>query len=142
MFKNMRLVILFDMLLNLKFLLSRENIYNDIAQKYGNVAVKDFRKYEKLEYKKNKLKLDVDFPNNSKQFGSLSIQPRKIRKSEIFTTFKKIHRSFLNNLKSEETKSYIKVHLSYLANSCFYNYNLLHVYYVNIASYEKLKISL
>ena len=122
MFKNMRLVILFDMLLNLKFLLSRENIYNDIAQKYGNVAVKDFRKYEKLEYKKNKLKLDVDFPNNSKQFGSLSIQPRKIRKSEIFTTFKKIHRSFLNNLKSQETKSQIKAHLSYLVNSYFCNY--------------------
>ena len=128
----------------LSFVLSRKiiKIYNDILRKYGNVTIKDFRKYEKLEYKKNKLKLDVDFPNNSKQFGSLSIQPRKIRKSEIFTTFKKIHRSFLNNLKSEETKSYIKVHLSYLANSCFYNYNLLHVYYVNIASYEKLKISL
>ena len=50
------------------------------------------------------------------------IQPDKIQKSEIFTTFEKIHRSFLNNLKSEETKSQIKVHLSYLANSYFYNY--------------------
>ena len=28
-----------------------------------------------------------------------SIQPDKIRKSEIFTTFEKIHRSFVNNLK-------------------------------------------
>ena len=46
-----------------------------------------------------------------------SIQPDKIRKSEIFTTFEKIHRSFFNNLKSEETKSQIKAHLSYLANS-------------------------
>ena len=51
-----------------------------------------------------------------------SIQPDKIRKSEIFATFEKIHRSFLNNLKSEETKSQIKAHLSYLANSYFYNY--------------------
>ena len=51
-----------------------------------------------------------------------SIQPDKIGKSEIFTTFEKIHRSFLNNLKSEETKSQIKAHLSYLANSYFYNY--------------------
>ena len=51
-----------------------------------------------------------------------SIQPDKIRKSEIFTTFEKIHSSFLNNLKSEETKSQIKVYLSYLANSYFYNY--------------------
>ena len=51
-----------------------------------------------------------------------SIQPDEIRKSEIFTTFEKIHRSFINNLKSEETKSQIKAHLSYLANSYFYNY--------------------
>ena len=222
------------------------NIYNDIAGKYGHVKVKDFRKYEKLEYKKNKLKLDIDFFNNCKQLGVypnflifklsnvsnkdalsirkrllrsainkcnkelqhlskelslsvnflstqlstidfyiltnsitsynkksllkllytqqkklssltkdcnlpiftanetitnltqyelsqeesdllkaglyFSIQPDKIRKSEIFTTFEKIHRSFLNNLKSEETKSQIKAHLSYLANSYFYNY--------------------
>ena len=51
-----------------------------------------------------------------------SIQPDKIRKSEIFTTFEKIRRSFLNNLKSEETKSQMKAHLQYLANSYFYNY--------------------
>ena len=50
-----------------------------------------------------------------------SVQPDKIRKSEIFTTFEKIHRLFLNNLKSEETKSQIKAHLSYLANSYFSN---------------------
>ena len=33
----------------LSFVLSRKiiNIYNDIARKYGNVIVKDFRKYEK-----------------------------------------------------------------------------------------------
>ena len=36
---------------------------------YGNVTGKDFRKYEKLEYKKNKLKLDIDFLNNCKQLG-------------------------------------------------------------------------
>ena len=30
---------------------------------------KDFSKYEKLEYKKNKLKLDIDFVSNCKQFG-------------------------------------------------------------------------
>ena len=51
-----------------------------------------------------------------------SIQPDKIRTSEIFTTFEKIHRSFINNLKSEKTKSQIKLHLSYLANSYLYNY--------------------
>ena len=55
----------------LSFVLSRKiiNIYNDIARKYGNVTVQDFRKYEKLEYKKNKLKLDIDFLNNCKQLG-------------------------------------------------------------------------
>ena len=51
-------------------MLSRKiiSISNDIAQKYAKVPVKDFRKYEKLEYKKNKLKLDNDFLNNCKQF--------------------------------------------------------------------------
>ena len=52
----------------------------------------------------------------------LSIQPDKVRKSKIFTTFEKIHRSFLNNLKSEENKSQMKAHLSYLADFYFYNY--------------------
>ena len=45
------------------------NIYNDIARKYGNVTVKGFRKYEKREYKKKELKLDIDFLNNCKQLG-------------------------------------------------------------------------
>ena len=43
-------------------------------------------------------------------------------KFEIFTIFQKIHCSFINNLKYEETKSQIKAHLLYLANSQFYNY--------------------
>ena len=51
-----------------------------------------------------------------------SVQLDKIRKSEIFTTFEQIHHSFLNNLKSEKTESQIKAHLSYLANSYFYDY--------------------
>ena len=55
----------------LSFVLSRNiiNIYNDIARKYGNIKVQDFRKYEKLQYKKNKLKLDIDFLNNCKKLG-------------------------------------------------------------------------
>ena len=51
-----------------------------------------------------------------------SIPPDKIPKFEIFTTFEKIYCSFLNNPKSEESKSQIKTHLSYFANSYFYNY--------------------
>ena len=59
----------------LSFTLSRKiiNIYNDIAWKYGNVTVKDFQKYEKLGYKKNKLKLDIDFLNNWKH---LDVYPK------------------------------------------------------------------
>ena len=36
----------------LSFMLCRKiaNIYNNIAQKYGNVTIKDFHKYEKLKY--------------------------------------------------------------------------------------------
>ena len=49
------------------------NIYNDIARKCGNITVKDFRKYEKLEYKKNKLKLDIDFLNKYKH---LDVYPK------------------------------------------------------------------
>ena len=50
------------------------------------------------------------------------MQPDKSKKSKILTTFEKIHCSFLNNLKSEETKNLIKAHLLYLRNSQFYNY--------------------
>ena len=55
----------------LSFLLSRKitNVYNDLARKYANVTVKDIRKYEKLDNKNNKLKLDIDFLNNCKQLG-------------------------------------------------------------------------
>ena len=59
-------LIFIQVILNLTLSRSILNNYNDIAQKYGNVTVKDFRKYQKLEYKKNKLKLDIDFLNNWK----------------------------------------------------------------------------
>ena len=56
------------------FVLSRKimNIYNNISWKYENVRVKDFRKYEKLEYKKNELKLHIHFRNNWKSTACLS----------------------------------------------------------------------
>ena len=55
----------------LSFVLSRKrkSICNDIAQKHRNVTVKDLQKYEKLRYKKNKLKPDIYFLNNTKQYG-------------------------------------------------------------------------
>ena len=170
------------------FVLSRKiiKIYSDIAQKHGNVTVRDFWKYEKLKYKQNQHKLEIDFLNNCKQLGVypkflifklpnvsskdalsirkrchnkkslqktpnnsrknyyhwretsaylltsneiitnliqyelsqeesnllkvglyFSIQPDKIWKYEVFTTFKKIHCLFFNNLKSEETKNQV-----------------------------------
>ena len=51
------------------FVLSRKiiNIYNDISHKYRNVTVRNFWKYEKLEYKNNKLKLDINFLKNCKK---------------------------------------------------------------------------
>ena len=78
----------------------------------ANETITNLTQYELSQEESDLLKAGLYF----------SIQPDKIRKSKIFTTFEKIHRSFLNNLKSEETKSQIKAHLSYLANSCFYNY--------------------
>ena len=78
----------------------------------ANETITNLMQYELSQEESDLLKAGLYF----------SIQPDKIRKSEIFTTFEKNHRSFLNNLKSEETKSQIKVNLSYLANSYFYNY--------------------
>ena len=68
--RHLKIVVIFIQAI-LSFVLSRKvmNIYNDIARKYGNVTVKGFRKYEKLEYKKKELKLDIDFLNNCKQLG-------------------------------------------------------------------------
>ena len=60
--RRVKNVIFFQTILS--FVLSRKiiNIYNDLAQKHGkNVTVKDFCKYGKLDYKKNKLMLDIDF---------------------------------------------------------------------------------
>ena len=55
------------------------------------------------------------FQSNQIKFENPNLQIYK-------SSFEKIHCSFINNLKSEETKSQIKVHLSYLANSYFCNY--------------------
>ena len=44
-------------------------MYYDMAQKYGNVTVKYIAKHEKLEYKKNKLNIGIDFLNSCKQLG-------------------------------------------------------------------------
>ena len=56
-----------------------------------------------------------------KQVYTFQCNQIKFENFKIFTTFEKIHCSCLNNLKSEETKSQIKAHLSYIADSHFYN---------------------
>ena len=76
----------------------------------ANETITNLTQYELSQEESDLLKADSYF----------SIQPDKIRKSEIFTAFEKIHCSFLNNLKSEETQSEIKAHLSYLATFSTY----------------------
>ena len=78
----------------------------------ANETITNLTQYELSQEESDLLKTGLYF----------SIQPDKIQKSEIFTTFEKIHHSFINNLKSKETKSQIKADLLYLANSYFYNY--------------------
>ena len=82
----------------------------------ANETITNLTQYELSQEESDLLKADLYF----------SIQPHKIRKSEILPTFEKIHRSFINNLKSNETKSQIKAHLSYLA------------YYLDTSKFEKL----
>ena len=78
----------------------------------ANKAITNLTQHELSQEESDLLKAGLYF----------SIQADKIRKSVIFTIFEKIHRSFLNNLKSEGTKSQVKAHLSCLADSYFYNY--------------------
>ena len=81
------------------------NIYNDIARKYGNVAIKDFPKYEKLEYKKNKLKLDIDFLSNCKQLGVYSkfliFKMPNFSNKDALLISKRVLRSAINKLNKE-----------------------------------------
>ena len=88
-------------------MLSRKiiNIYNDIARKYGNVTVKDFQKYEKLKYKKNKLKLDIVFLNNCKQLGVylkfLIFTLLNVFNKDVLSIRKRFYRSAINKPNKE-----------------------------------------
>ena len=91
----------------LSFVLSRKiiNIYNDIARKYGNVLVKDFRKYEKLEHKKNKLKFDINFLSNCKQVGVypkfLIFKLQNVSNKDAVSIRKRLLRSTINKRNKE-----------------------------------------
>ena len=67
----------------------------------ANETITNLTQYELSQEESDLLKAGLYF----------SVQPDKSRKSEIFSTFEKIYHSFLNSLKSEETKSQIKGHL-------------------------------
>ena len=95
----------------------------------ANETITNLTQYELSQEESDLLKAGLYF----------SIQPDKIRKYEIFTTFEKIHRSFLHNLKSKETKSQIERISRILLILIFITTNLLHVYYVKIVSYEILE---
>ena len=108
-------VIFFETILS--FVLSRKviNIYNDLARKHGNVTVKDFCKYEKLKYKKNKLKLDIDFLNNWKRlavypkfliFKLLNVSNKdasSIRKRLLHSTINKCNKELQHDFKELST---------------------------------------
>ena len=103
--RRLKNVIFFQTILS--FVLSRKIIiiYNDIAWKCGNVTVKDFRKHEKLGYKKNKLKLDIDFLNNCKQLGVyskflISKLPNVSNKDAVSVRLRLLH-SAINNRNKE-----------------------------------------
>ena len=81
------------------------NVYNDLARKYGNVTVKDFRKYEKLQHKKNKLKLDIDFLNNWKQLDVypkfLIFKLRNVSNKDASSICKRLLRCAINKRNKE-----------------------------------------
>ena len=94
-----------------------------------NETITIITRYELSQEESNLLKTGLSF----------LIHPDKIRKSDIFTIFEKIHYLLLNNLNFKKTKSQIKAHLSFLLILIFTTTKPLHVYYVNILSYETLQ---
>ena len=116
----------------LSFVLSRKiiNNYNVIARKYGNVTVKDFRKYKRLEYKKNKLKLDIDFLNNCKQLGVypkfLIFKLPNVSNKDALSIRKRLLRSAINKRNKElqhlskELSLYVNVLSTQLSTIDFY----------------------
>ena len=81
------------------------NIYNDIARRYGNAIVRDFRKFKKLEHKNNKLKLDIDFLNNCKQLGVypkfLIFKLPNVSNKDALSICKRLHRCAINKRNKE-----------------------------------------
>ena len=109
----------------LSFVLSMKiiNIYNISSRKYGNVTVKGFRKYENHEYKKNKLKLDINFLNNCKQLG---VYPK-------FLIFKLPNVSNKDALSIHKLDSFVAPSISVIKNSNIFQKNSVYpkTFYLN-----------
>ena len=127
----------------LTFVLSKKiiNICNDISRKYGNVTVKDFRKYEKLEYKKNKLNLDIDFLNNFKQLGVypkfLTFKLPNVSNKDVSSIRKRLLRSAIN--KGNEELQHLSKELSLSVNVLSTQLSTIDFYILtkSIRSYNK-----
>ena len=100
------------------FLLSGKfiDIHNNLGRKHGNVTVKVFREYEKLECKKKKLKLDIDFLNSCKQLGVypkfLILKLPNISNKDAASIRKWLLRSTINNHSKELQNIFKKLSLS------------------------------
>ena len=78
---------------------------NKYVQQYCTKLWKFSVKYEKLEYKKNKLKLDIYFLNNCKQLGEypkfLIFKLRNVSNKEALSICKRLLRSAINKRNKE-----------------------------------------
>ena len=89
------------------FVLARKiiSVYNDLARKHGNFTVKDFPKYEKVENKKNKLKLEIDFLKTCKQLRVYLnfhiFKLANVSNKDPSSIRKRLPRSTINNHKKE-----------------------------------------
>ena len=113
-------------------MLSRKiiNIYNDIARKHGDITVKHFRKYEKLQYKRNKLKLDIDFLNNCKQIGVypkfLIFKLRNVSNKDVISIRKRLLRRAIN--KRNKELQHVSKDLSLSENFLSKQLSIIHFY--------------
>ena len=113
-------------------------IYNDIAQKHGNVTVKDFREYEKLKYKQNKLKLDIDFLKNCKQ---LVVYPKfiifkfpNVSNKDALSISKRLLRCTINKRDKELLKRTQSIRNLFIQTTIYYR---LYIIKRSITSHNK-----
>ena len=127
----------------LSLVLSRKiiNICNYIARKYGNVTVKDFRKHEKLEYKKKKLTLEINFLNNCRQLGGypkfLIFKLPNVSNKNTLSICKRLLRSAIN--KRNKELQYLSKELSLFENFLRTQLSTIEFYILtkSITSYNK-----